>query len=84
MKNLMRTGCFQRDEDETGVSGTGRVAEWCEFSCGTVVVRWVSAKASTNIYQNAKQAEDIHGHNGKTRMVVEWEASPAPESAEAE
>lgn len=72
--NSMRTGCFQRDEDETGVSGVGRVAEWVEFSDGSVVVRWISNQASTNVYQNAKQAEAIHGHNGKTRMITEWDA----------
>lgn len=78
--NKMRAGSFQRDEDVNGVSGTGRVAEWAEFSDGCVVVRWVSNMASTNVYQNAKQAESIHGHGGRTKMVVEWEA--APEDAE--
>lgn len=73
-KNAMRIGSFIRDEDVNGVSGTGRVAEWVEFSDGTVVVRWLSNQASTNIYQNAKQAEGIHGHNGRTRMVEEHSA----------
>lgn len=79
--NKMRMGSFQREDDVNGVSGTGRVAEWVEFSDGTVVVRWLSNQASTNIYQNAKQADSIHGHNGRTSMVEEF-AAPQEEEAE--
>lgn len=75
--NRMAIGRFERDEDVNGVSGVGRVAEWVEFSDGCVVVRWISNMASTNVYQNRKQAESIHGHGGRTRMVVEWEAPDA-------
>lgn len=71
---MVRIGHFERLEDETGVSGTGRVAEWCEFMDGTCVVRWVSPYASTNVYDNIKQAEIVHGHHGKTKMVVDWES----------
>lgn len=69
----MRAGHILRHEDESGVSGTGRVAEWIEYSDGAVVVRWISATASTNIYQNMKQAVSIHGHEGKTVFVTDWE-----------
>ena len=79
--NKMRTGCFWRDEDVNGVSGTGRVAEWVEFSDGCIVVRWISHQASTNVYQNFKQAESIHSHGGRTKMLVEW-AAEGPEEAE--
>lgn len=82
----MRAGHIMRHKDETGVSGTGRVAEWIEYSDGFVVVRWLSNMASTNMYQNMKQAEQIHGHEGRTVFIVDWEepppAPPEPEESE--
>ena len=79
----IRVGHIQRHEDESGVSGTGRVAEWVEYSDGEVVVHWLSHTPSTNHYRNMKQVEAIHGHNGKTEIVVDWEEpKPAPEPEE--
>lgn len=69
-----------RDEDESGVSGTGLVAEACEFSDGTVIVRWRGDQPSTNIYNNFKQVENIHGHGGKTRLVKVYDESPPIET----
>lgn len=77
----MRAGHIWRQADETGVSGTGRVAEWIEYTDGFVVVRWMSNMASTNLYQNMKQAESVHSHGGKTAFVVDWK-EPAPNPAE--
>lgn len=71
----MRSGHFQRADDVNGVSGEGRVAEWVEFTDGTVVVHWISHTPSTNIYHNAKQVDAVHGHGGRTKMVVDWDSS---------
>ncbi len=71
-----------RDEDESGVSGTGLVAEACEFSDGTVIVRWRGDQPSTNIYNNFKQVENIHGHGGKTHLVLVYDETPPPEPEE--
>jgi len=61
---------LQRDEDETGVSGTGCVAEGVLFSDGMVALRWVVGEhRSTVIWQSMEAVETIHGHNGKTRVV---------------
>ena len=68
-----------RDEDESGVSGTGTVAEVFEASDGVCIVRWLSNMSSTNIYNNFKQVEQIHGHEGKTRLVKVYDESPLPE-----
>jgi len=65
----MRRFKVKREEDESGVSGTGRVAEGVEFENGKVVIQWLSHKASFGIYDNIKNFKDIHGHNGKTRVV---------------
>ena len=66
----IRIGFLLRHEDETGVSGVGKVAEWIEFSDGEVVVHWISNTPSTNHYRNFKQMVSVHGHNGKTQPVV--------------
>lgn len=58
-----------RDEDETGVSGTGTIAEGIEFSNGTVALTWLTPMASIVIYNNLKMVEAVHGHNGRTRIV---------------
>ena len=79
----IRAGHILRHEDDSGVSGTGRVAEWVEFSDGEVVVHWLSHTPSTNHYRNMKQVDMIHGHSGKTEIVVDWE-EPKPESDEEE
>ncbi len=81
----IRTGHILRHDDESGVSGVGRVAEWVEFSDGEVVVHWLSHTPSTNHYRNMKQVEAIHGHGGKTEIVVDWEEpKPEPESEDEE
>ncbi len=54
--------------DETGVSGTGNVAEGCVFGDGTTVMRWLTDHRSTTIYESAREVLAIHGHNGKTEL----------------
>lgn len=67
---MMRTFHLQRDEDETGISGTGRVAEGVEFDDGVVVVRWIVGEhRSTVIWESIEAVEAIHGHGGRTRIV---------------
>ena len=62
---------LHRDEDLTGVSGTGLVAEGVEFSDGVVAMRWMTLQASTAVYERGMEAVDaIHGHNGSTRIVI--------------
>lgn len=80
----MRVGHILRHEDESGVSGTGVVAEWIEYSDGEVVVHWLSHTPSTNHYRNIKQLEQIHGHGGKTEMVTIWEEPKPERSADSE
>lgn len=58
-----------REEDVSGVSGIGVVGEGTEFSDGTAVVRWLSNVASTNVYDNVKAVEQVHGHNGATKLT---------------
>lgn len=60
---------LHRDIDESGVSGTGAVAEGVVFNDGTVAMRWRTKHSSTCIYDSIDDVETIHGHGGKTRLV---------------
>jgi hypothetical protein len=60
---------LQRDIDETGISGTGRIAEGVEFSSGECALKWSTAVWSVVFYLNVAAVEHIHGHQGKTRLV---------------
>lgn len=57
-----------RFEDETGVSGTGVVADGVEFPDGSVALRWRGDLSSTAVYSGIPDVIAIHGHGGKTRV----------------
>ena len=74
----MRTGVLVRVVDISGISGTGKVAELCEFTDGTTVVRWLEAgtarpetvRPTTVVHDDADSVIALHGHNGAT--WIEW------------
>lgn len=59
-----------RDEDVTGISGTGAVAEGIQFSDGQCVLHWLTEVSSLVVHENVANVERIHGHGGRTR--VDW------------
>jgi hypothetical protein len=59
-----------RFEDETNISGTGRVAEGVQFSNGKCVMSWTTDVSSVVVYESIEDVEYIHGHQGKT--VIKW------------
>ncbi len=64
-----------RDDDVTGISGDGKVAEGVLFSDGWVTTHWLDRppmfEPKTEVWHNPGTApfEKISGHNGKTRIV---------------
>lgn len=62
----MRTFVLNRLVDETGVSGTGIVAEGVQFSTGKVVITWLTGSSSVAVYDSLEDCIDVHGHNGQT------------------
>jgi hypothetical protein len=63
-----------RNKDVTGISGTGIVAVGCYFQSfgGIAVMQWLTEFASTAWYIGGwEQIELIHGHNGKTQVVMD-------------
>lgn len=66
------TFTVHRSEDPSGVSGTGVVAEGWESSDGeTVVVKWLTATPSLEIWPDIRKFELIHGHGGKTLILFD-------------
>ncbi len=81
---------LHRDQDVSGVSGTGIVADGVEFETpflmqlpdGThlslpaqwCVIRWRGAYQSTVMWESVSDAMAVHGHHGSTRLV--WLDSP--------
>jgi len=62
---------LERDEDVSGVSGTGIVAYGAIFPDGTVVLRWDTRVRSTVMYDSLADLETITGHGGRTRVVFD-------------
>jgi hypothetical protein len=62
---------LERLVDETGVSGTGRVAEGCVFTNGWCAMTWLSQHTSVVFYPSLEEVYFIHGHNGKTLVVMD-------------
>jgi len=66
---LMRNFVLIRNEDVSGVSGEGVVAEGIEFTDGTCALSWLTKHRSMAFYPNIKELEHIHGHEGATSIV---------------
>ena len=62
---------LMRNEDESGVSGQGLVAEGIIFQNGKCALSWLTKYSSVAIYDSIKLVEAIHGHNGKTILYYE-------------
>lgn len=77
----MRRFHFNRVEDASGVSGTGRVAEGVLFDNGLVALSWNSVHKCVNVYTSLAEMMAVHGHEGKTELVwVDGDPSePEPE-----
>lgn len=63
---------LQRNEDVTGVSGTGVVAEGVEFSeDGVVALRWLGGFPTSVVFheRGMESVEAVHGHSGATQIV---------------
>ena len=59
-----------RDEDETGVSGTGVVASGIIWRDGKCAMHWNTDHTSTTVYGSLSDLVSIHGHAGKTRVEI--------------
>jgi hypothetical protein len=67
----LRRFIVRRDTDVSGVSGTGIVCEGVVFSDGHAAIHWIDSKYpwTTPIPEGVEGVLEVHGHNGKTRVV---------------
>jgi hypothetical protein len=65
---MIKRFLLYRIEDETGISGTGIVAEGVQFSNGKCVLSWTTKVSSIAVYDRIDDVRKIHGHNGKTEI----------------
>lgn len=65
----MKRFYLRRDADASGVSGTGNVAEGCQFDTGWCALVWLTDKSSMAFYPDIDALESIHGHGGMTKVV---------------
>lgn len=65
----MRRFVLRRDIDQTGVSGTGDIAEGVQWTSGEVSLKWRTEYWACAFYLNMAAIEKIHGHSGRTRIV---------------
>ena len=60
---------LRRTEDESGVSGTGTVAQGVIFDNGWCALTWLTEHTSVAFYTSIEEVVAIHGHGGKTKVV---------------
>lgn len=65
----MRRFYLQRNTDISGTSGTGRVAEGCQFDTRWCALVWLSDKTALSYYPDIETLINIHGHHGATQIV---------------
>ena len=75
-KPEVKTFYLNRKEDETGVSGTGKVAFGIVLPTGRVAIEWTSTHSSITIFENPEEMKAVHGHGGKTDMVFTTGQAP--------
>lgn len=61
----MRRFLLNRHEDESGVSGTGIVAEGTLYDSGKISLLWKNSN-SFGLWDDMDSMLKVHGHNGKT------------------
>lgn len=62
---------LERQQDISGISGCGLVAEGVIFEDGQAVLHWRGEHSCTNVYRSIEDVEFIHGHNGSTKIVLD-------------
>lgn len=65
----MRRFYLQRNQDASGVSGLGKVAEGCQFDTKWCALIWLTDASSMCYYPTIETLEAIHGHQGMTQVV---------------
>lgn len=70
IRDRFREFYLQRNEDESGISGEGIVARGVIFPSGKVVMEWQTFHSSMGSFDNIDDVIAIHGHDGKTLVIM--------------
>ncbi len=70
METTLKYFILFRHNDETGMSGTGKVAEGVELPNGECVMWWIVNPFSIVIYHSMFELQYIHGHGAKKTTEV--------------
>lgn len=65
----MKRFVLKREEDVSGMSGVGIVAEGVQFTSGKCALTWLSHLNCVAFYDSIFVLESIHGHEGATKVV---------------
>ena len=69
LKPVAKIGYINRKVDNTGISGTGRVAEFIEYD-NRVIVQWLcTGVKSMVIYNNIDELKQINCHGGNSEII---------------
>ena len=60
---------LERYIDESGISGTGKVATGCQFPSGKCYLEWLVSPQSATMHDSTDAMMRVHGHNGATELV---------------
>ncbi len=66
----MKQFYLRRNEDVSGNTGIGIVAEGVILSSGKAVMQWLDPLTSVVIFDSIEHLEAIHGHTGKTVVMT--------------
>ena len=59
---------LNRTVDDSGISGTGIIAEGSVLSNGKCIVSWLSRTSSVEIWNSVEDMMKIHGHGDHTQI----------------
>jgi len=70
---LMRRFVLMRDSDPSGMSGVGVIAEGCQWTDGSVYMKWLKTDFKTETrFENIASVENLHSHAGAEPTYVVW------------
>lgn len=73
-----------RNQDESGISGTGHVIDGVVFDDGTTVIKWLSDRSSIAIYKTFEDFKFLHidSHPTNDTEIVFYDMKKFKEAAE--
>lgn len=69
LKANIRRFVLNRNDDESGNSGTGVVAVGTQYPNGKVSLTWLSHMGTMAWYDTIEIVKGLHGHGGKTEVI---------------